>query len=74
MKKTAMQELISEIYKRPTEISQFNAVMLLELIEPYLEKEKEQIIESFDNGIYVGTYAVDKDGEEYYNQTYNQNN
>jgi hypothetical protein len=37
-----------------------------------LEKEKEQIIESFDNGIYVGTYAVDKDGEQYYNQTYSQ--
>jgi hypothetical protein len=37
-----------------------------------MEKEKEQIIETFDNGIYVGTYAVDKDGEEYYNQTYNK--
>jgi len=34
-------------------------------------KEKEQIVESFDSGIYVGTYAVDKDGEDYYNQTYN---
>ena len=40
--------------------------------ENALEKEKEQIIESFDNGIYVGTYTVDKDGEQYYNQTYNQ--
>jgi hypothetical protein len=37
-----------------------------------LEKEKEQIKETFDNGVYVGTYAVDKDGEEYYNETYNQ--
>ncbi len=43
------------------------------LFKEALEKEKEQIVESFDNGIYVGTYAArhDKDGEEYYNQTYN---
>ena len=32
----------------------------------------EYIIDAFDNGIYVGTYAVDKDGEDYYNQTYNK--
>ena len=38
-----------------------------------LEKEKEQIIDAYDNGMYGGTYAVDKDGNEYYNQTYNQN-
>ena len=42
------------------------------LYERAKQMEKEQIIESFDNGIYVGTYAVDKDGEQYYNQTYNQ--
>ena len=34
--------------------------------------EKEQIKETFDNGVYVGTYAVDKDGEEYYYETYNK--
>jgi hypothetical protein len=44
------------------------------LYERAKQMEKEQIVESFDNGIYVGTYAArhDKDGEEYYNQTYNQ--
>ena len=36
-----------------------------------LVKETEQIKETFDNGVYVGAYAVDKDGEEYYNETYN---
>jgi len=39
-----------------------------------MEKEKEQIIESFDNGVYVGTYAVDKDGEDYYVETFNKKN
>ena len=34
------------------------------------QMEKEHIIETFDNGVYVGTYAVDKDAEEYYNETY----
>ena len=36
------------------------------------EIEKNQIKDAFDAGTYVGTYAVDKDGEEYYNETYNQ--
>ena len=34
--------------------------------------EKEQIKDAFDAGTYVGTYAVDKDGEEYYYETYEQ--
>jgi hypothetical protein len=68
--KTAMQEFSEWLkayeYELPLEL-QVKAKEALEL-------EKEQIIESFDNGIYVGTYAArhDKDGEEYYNQTYNQ--
>jgi hypothetical protein len=67
--KTAMQELINEIYKRPTEISQFNAVMLLELIEPLLEKEKEQIMNAVSYG--CSDWGSSKDEEKYYNQTYN---
>jgi uncharacterized protein (DUF2164 family) len=37
-----------------------------------LEREREQIIDAFDNGVYVGVYAIDKYGEQYYNQTYNE--
>jgi hypothetical protein len=64
--KTAMQELIDNL--ESIDINVPNGVKLI-----FIEKEKEQIIDTFDNGIYVGTYAVDKDGEEYYNQTYDQN-
>jgi murein endopeptidase len=67
--KTAMQELMEWIEHWKNEpLSEFQQNKIKEL----LEKEKEQIIESFDNGIYVGTYAVDKDGEQYYNRTYTQ--
>ena len=82
--KTAMQELIDKIQYSidvqsgvslietltETQVNTLKAVMLV--AERLLEKEKEQIINDFDNGIYVGTYAVDKDGEQYYNETYNQ--
>ena len=61
-----MQELIDNL--ESIDINVPNGVKLI-----FIEKEKEQIIDTFDNGIYVGTYAVDKDGEEYYNQTYDQN-
>ena len=68
--KTAMQELIDEL-ERVRLMTNMNFV--IRIATDLLEKEKEQIIETFDNGIYVGTYAVDKDGEQYYNQTFNQN-
>ena len=66
--KTAMQEFSEWLqayeYELPLEL-QVKA-------KEALEREKEQIIRDFDNGAYAGTYAVDKDGEDYYNQTYNQ--
>jgi hypothetical protein len=72
--RTAMKELIEKLAMKSGD--SFYALAFYhdndEIIKEALEKEKEQIIESFDNGIYVGTYAVDKDGEQYYNQTYNQ--
>ena len=40
--------------------------------EKYLEKEKEQIIDAHNKGIWPEPKAFDE-GEEYYNQTYNQN-
>jgi hypothetical protein len=58
---TALQELIQYLgASNPMDYSYF------------LEKEKEQIIESFDNGSYVGTYSIDKDGEDYYIETFNK--
>ena len=79
--KTATQELIDEFrhlcYDKDFHLGLNGIKVTQEIIDglekKYLEKEKEQIINDFDNGIYVGTYAVDKDGEQYYNQTYNQN-
>ncbi len=42
-----------------------------------LEKEKEQIKQTFDNGVYNARYFTKDEeqlnGEDYYNQTYNQN-
>jgi len=69
--RTAIQELIE--WTNQYEGKMISADQVILKAYKMLEKEKEQIIETFDNGIYVGTYAVDKDGEEYYNQTYNQN-
>jgi hypothetical protein len=65
--KTAMQELIDDLKTK-------DGIIILDKVfmQKYLEKEKEQIIDAYDNGMYGGTYAVDKDGNEYYNQTYNQ--
>ena len=68
--KTAMQELIEYLESR---YFKYEISSILLKSKELLQKEKEQIINDFDNGIYVGTYAVDKDGEDYYNQTYNQN-
>ncbi len=78
--KTAMQELLGLVEQmfanaKTKEVeSAMNDVINI-ITQQGLEKEKEQIVESFDNGIYVGTYAArhNKDGEEYYNETYNQN-
>ena len=43
----------------------------------YLEKEKEQIINSFKSGMDYAEFSVppnwNNEWEEYYNQTYNQN-
>jgi len=65
--KTAMQELIELIEKGDTR---------LDLIENHkqiwLEKEKEQIIDATCLSKYNNIDDKQK-GEEYYNQTYNQN-
>ena len=70
--KTAMQELIELIEKEETR---------LDLIENHkqiwLEKEKEQIIDDYENGKQNGIESITNVnkyiiGEEYYNQNYNK--
>jgi hypothetical protein len=64
--KTAMQELIELVEKGETR---------LDLIENHkqiwLEKEKGQIIEGVEFGLFNADTTID--GQEYYNQKYNQN-
>jgi hypothetical protein len=66
--KTAMQELIEWI--ESNEIV-YNKELILKLKE-LLEKEKEQIIDAYYGNI-DGVFGYREEGEEYYNQTYNQN-
>ena len=67
--KTAMQELISEL-KRVEDYPMMSFV--IKTANDLLEKEKEQIIDSYYGNI-DGVYGYREAGEEYYNQTYNQN-
>lgn len=62
--KTAMQELITEMkYLETYPMTSF----VIKLATRLLEKEKEQITKAYNSAIPF------KFGEEYYNQTYNQN-
>ena len=67
--KTAMQELIKHIQLNATKFSLMNTYNILKEIEPYLEKEKEQIIKAMNYGL--GNEKEIELGEYYYNQTYN---
>jgi len=79
MAQTAMQQLVEHIQINATKFSLMNTYNILKEIEPYLEKEKEQIINDYINGKANGYDAINKGaeyniiGEEYHNQTYNQN-
>ena len=78
MKQTAIQQAIAMVRSRMESMDETlmgkHTAHHLQQVErglyELLEEEKEQIEETFDNGVYVGTYGVDKDGEEYYNETY----
>lgn len=63
--KTAMQELIFEFYSRSNNDFQF---WIKDNYEYLLKKEKEQLKKAFED--FTSEY---NNGEEYYNQTYNQN-
>jgi hypothetical protein len=76
--KTAIQELIdkiqysidvqSEVSLTETQVNTLKTVMLV--AENLLEKEKEQIIDAYYGNI-DGVFGYRKEGQEYYNQTYN---
>lgn len=76
--KTAMQELIEDLQKEFS--TQWGHLLKVEAFKPFLEKEKEQIINAYENGY----EACDMDeamevnkkltsGDLYYNMNYNQN-
>jgi hypothetical protein len=70
--KTAMQELLTYILvdcRNESGTIQFNAH---ETFNKFLEKEKEQIIDAYYGKI-NGVFGYREEGQEYYNQTYNQN-
>ena len=66
-----MQELIEYLQNNATKVSMMNTYQIIELIEPYLEKEREQIIEAHINGQSDHHYSFESrmsEAEEYYNQ------
>ena len=65
--KTAMQDLISYFKKRGYMYAVLKA-------EELLEKEKEQIIDAYDNGLFDGSMddVNDRVFTDYYNETYKQ--
>jgi hypothetical protein len=77
--KTAMKELLEWAKNSDMSDTMISPQDLLNVINPLLEKEKEQIVNDFENGY----KACDLDealeinktmfsGERYFNQTYNQ--
>jgi hypothetical protein len=69
--KTAMQELIDEMTKyldlhESPEVKEVLRILKASAIRKYWKKEKEQITKAYNSAIPF------KFGEEYYNQTYNQ--
>jgi hypothetical protein len=76
--KTAMQELIDELKEHNTILVKEGIEpdplikMYKELAEKLLEKEKEQIIDAYYGNI-DGVFGYREEGQEYYNQIFNQN-
>ena len=74
--KTAMQELIEHIQVNATKFSLMNTYNILKEIEPYLEKEKENIQKAFSDGQETpinNPTLPHYSRDEYYNDSYNQN-
>jgi hypothetical protein len=68
--KTAMQELIEELKTNDVAHGMYWIKQPDEFFEKYLEKEKEQIIEAFEQGLEFG---FPTNGSNYFNKTFNQN-
>ena len=69
-----MQELIDEL--ESVKVYKYKN-LVIRLVKNKLEKEREQIIEAFEDGqlnVNEDGCLLDENGaEQYYNQTYNQN-
>jgi hypothetical protein len=77
--KTAMQELVEQLEfiklnktKNLHEVMFFDGVLAIIDAGKYLEKEKEQIMDSYLQGSFDDGPNI-TNSEQYYNQTYNQN-
>jgi hypothetical protein len=80
--KTAMQELLQILESKILPCDDDNsyvygmnvahANLIYNIKNGFLEKEKEQIIDAYYGNI-DGLFGYREEGQEYYNQTYNQN-
>jgi hypothetical protein len=80
--KTAMQELLKILESKILPCDDDNsyvygmnvahANLIYNIKNGFLEKEKEQIIDAYYGNI-DGLFGYREEGQEYYNQTYNQN-
>jgi len=68
--KTAMQELI-EFYKNNNSFYSYTKDDIIKVLQLFLEKEKEQLIDAYNDGHYIKDEFFNP--EEYYNETYNEN-
>jgi hypothetical protein len=78
--KTAMQELINELKKTKNDLEKGGATNtaylqgeIIQYIETFIEKEKEQIMQAYNNGSQDMVLMDKYEPLEYYNETYNQN-
>jgi hypothetical protein len=73
--KTAIQEALIKLRQLRDDCDDYDYKSIYSLaivtLNEYLEKEKEQIKNAYNDG-YFGDAYKHKDWEEYYNQTYNQ--
>ncbi len=75
--KTAVQELI-EFYKNNHPFYSYTKDDIIKVLQLYIEKEKEQIINTYETGSSHGMGVIEDGldyihGIEYFDQTYNQN-
>jgi hypothetical protein len=72
--KTAMQEMIYDLrlLQEKDDVKLVNIESIISYASDKLKKEKEQLIDAYYDHI-DGIYSYREAGEQYYNQTYNQN-